>query len=47
MDHLALKEEWKFATTTMLGAPSVITLGLLMRLMWSADNLGSVVLVSC
>ena len=45
MERLALKDEWKFVTI-MLGALSVMTLGLLLRPMWPVDNLGSVVLVS-
>ena len=45
MEPPALKDEWKFVTT-MLGALSAITHGLLIMLMWPADNLDSVALVS-
>ena len=46
MEPPALKDELKFATT-MLGALSVIPHGLLTMLLWPADNLDSVALVSC
>ena len=45
MEPPALKDEWKFVTT-MFGALSAITRGLLTMLMWPADNLDSVALVS-
>ena len=45
MELPALKDEWKFATT-MLGALSVMTCGLLMMLMWPVDNLDFIILVN-
>ena len=40
-----MKDGLKFVTITFLGALCVKTFGLLMMLMWPADNLDSVVLV--
>lgn len=45
MEQIALKDELKFATTK-LGVQCVMTFGLLLMLMWPADNLDSVTLVS-
>ena len=41
MEPLTLKDEWKFVTT-INGALSVMTYGLLMMPMWHVDNWDSV-----
>ena len=45
MEPPALKDEWK-SVTTMLGALSVMTYGLLMMPVWPADSLDSIALVN-